>query len=164
MAELAQRQLPELPGIKQPIPKMLWLRRTTGFLVLAALFAIGATQISSQEPPKPLAPPKASATPPTDKDEPVKVFTEEVRLPVVALDAYGHYDPTLELAFTGKGDEVSYRWTADEPDFAMPIRVGTPGAWQTIVPTTAWQKLTTALAKDEFQVTTDLYFVNVARP
>ncbi len=25
------------------------------------------------------------------------MFTEEVRLPVVALDAYGHYDPTLEL-------------------------------------------------------------------
>lgn len=93
----ARRQLPELPGIKQPIPKMLWLRRTTGFLVLAALFAIGATQISSQEPPKPQASPKASPTPPTDKDESVKVFTEEVRLPVVALDAYGHYDPTLEL-------------------------------------------------------------------
>ena len=27
----------------------------------------------------------------------MRVFTEEVRLPVVALDAYGHYDPTLEL-------------------------------------------------------------------
>ena len=27
----------------------------------------------------------------------VKVFTEEVRLPVQALDSYGHYDPTLEL-------------------------------------------------------------------
>lgn len=29
--------------------------------------------------------------------EPVRVFTEEVRLPIIALDAYGHYDPTLEL-------------------------------------------------------------------
>ena len=40
-----------------------------------------------------------SPTPPVDKDQeqPVRVFTEEVRLPVVALDAYGHYDPTLEL-------------------------------------------------------------------
>jgi VWFA-related protein len=35
---------------------------------------------------------------PTPKDqETVRVYTEEVRLPIVALDAYGHYDPTLEL-------------------------------------------------------------------
>lgn len=53
------------------------------FLAVAAVF------ISAQEPQKP---------PATDKEqERVKVFTEEVRLPVVALDAYGHYDPTLEL-------------------------------------------------------------------
>jgi len=25
------------------------------------------------------------------------VFTEEVRLPVSAMDQYGHYDPTLEI-------------------------------------------------------------------
>ena len=30
-------------------------------------------------------------------EDSVKVFTEEVRLPVVAFDSYGHYDPTLEL-------------------------------------------------------------------
>lgn len=60
---------------------------------MAALFAAGATQISSQEPAKP----KASPTPVKDQDDAVKVFTEEVRLPVVALDAYGYYDPTLEL-------------------------------------------------------------------
>ncbi|HET7218369.1 MAG TPA: M1 family metallopeptidase [Vicinamibacterales bacterium] len=72
--------------------------------------------------------------------------------------------PALELAFSEKGDEVSYRWKADEQAFAMPIRVGKPGAWQTIVPTTAWQKMTTTLAKDEFQVATDLYYVNVVRP
>jgi aminopeptidase N len=72
--------------------------------------------------------------------------------------------PTLELAFSEKGDEVSYRWNADETAFAMPIRVGKPGAWQTITPTTEWQKMTTPLAKEEFQVATDLYYVNVARP
>ncbi len=27
----------------------------------------------------------------------MRVFTEEVRLPVAATDAYGHYDPTLEI-------------------------------------------------------------------
>jgi VWFA-related protein len=56
------------------------------------LLAVIATYTSAQQP-------KPSPTPPVDKDQeqPVRVFTEEVRLPVVALDAYGHYDPTLEL-------------------------------------------------------------------
>lgn len=35
-----------------------------------------------------------SPTPP-DQEEPVKVFTEEVRLPVIAVDQFGHYDPTV---------------------------------------------------------------------
>jgi VWFA-related protein len=73
---------------------MSWISRTTGLLVMAMLFSVGATQISSQEPPKPK--PLPSPTPEKEQDS-VKVFTEEVRLPVVALDAYGHYDPTLEL-------------------------------------------------------------------
>jgi hypothetical protein len=72
------------------------LKRTSGLLLLAALLAIGATRISSQEPAKPPASPQPSPTPTKDQDR-VRVFTEEVRLPVVALDAYGHYDPTLEL-------------------------------------------------------------------
>lgn len=74
---------------------MFWLKRTTGAFIFAALFAIAATQISSQEPAKPQPSPSPS---PTEKEQDkVRVFTEEVRLPVVALDAYGHYDPTLEL-------------------------------------------------------------------
>lgn len=67
----------------------MWLlKRTTRLLVIAALFALTATQIFSQQP---------SPTPVEKDQESVKVFTEEVRLPVIALDAYGHYDPTLEL-------------------------------------------------------------------
>jgi VWFA-related protein len=73
---------------------MSWITRTTGLLLMALLFSVGATQISSQEPPKPK--PLPSPTPEKEQDS-VKVFTEEVRLPVVALDAYGHYDPTLQL-------------------------------------------------------------------
>ena len=73
---------------------MSWISRTTGLLLMAMLFSVGVTQISSQEPPKP----KAQPSPTSEKEQDsVKVFTEEVRLPVVALDAYGHYDPTLEL-------------------------------------------------------------------
>jgi VWFA-related protein len=73
---------------------MFWLKRTTGLVVMVALLAFAATQSSSQEPAKPQ--PSPSPTPEKDQ-EPVKVFTEEVRLPVVAFDSYGHYDPTLEL-------------------------------------------------------------------
>jgi len=76
----------------------MWLlKHTTGLLMIAALLTLAATQISSRQSSKPQTAPQPSPTP-TEKDqEPVRVFTEEVRLPVIALDAYGHYDPTLEL-------------------------------------------------------------------
>ena len=73
---------------------MFCLTRTTGLLVIAAFFAVAAAQ-TSQQPAKPQASPAPSPSP--SPEESVKVFTEEVRLPVVALDSYGHYDPTLEL-------------------------------------------------------------------
>jgi VWFA-related protein len=43
--------------------------------------------------------PKLSPTPPAEPkpEDQVRVFTEEVRLPVNATDTYGHYDPTLEV-------------------------------------------------------------------
>jgi VWFA-related protein len=40
--------------------------------------------------------PSPSPTPSPEEQEPVRVFTEEVRLPVIAVDQYGHYDPTVE--------------------------------------------------------------------
>lgn len=39
--------------------------------------------------------PVPSPTPPGNDQEPIKVFTEEVRLPIVAVDQYGHFDPTV---------------------------------------------------------------------
>lgn len=71
---------------------MFCLRRITGLLVIAAFVAVAAAQ-TSQQPAKPQASPSPSPSP----EESVRVFTEEVRLPVVAFDSYGHYDPTLEL-------------------------------------------------------------------
>src|SRR5215211_1823590 len=72
---------------------MFLLKRTTGLLFLAVFLGIAAVQSSGQEPSKPQPSPS-----PTEKEQDrVRVFTEEVRLPVVALDSYGHYDPTLEL-------------------------------------------------------------------
>ena len=66
--------------------------------VAAILAFLSAGQISAQKT-KPEASPSPSPTPtPAESEqEPVRVFTEEVRLPVIALDAYGHYDPTLDL-------------------------------------------------------------------
>ena len=71
--------------------------------------------------------------------------------------------PTLELAFDDNAHTVRYRWRADEPAFAMPIKVGDPGRWQTIHPTTQWQTMPTTLTHDSFQVATDLFYVNVEK-
>jgi hypothetical protein len=70
--------------------------------------------------------------------------------------------PTLELRFDPAVPSVSYRWKADEKAFAMPIRVGQPQHWEIITPTTEWKTMKTPLGRGEFQVATDLYYVNVA--
>ena len=71
--------------------------------------------------------------------------------------------PTLELAFTEPGT-LAYRWKADERAFAMPVRIGAHGTWQVIEPTTAWKTMPTSLKKEDLEVATDLYYVNVSRP
>jgi aminopeptidase N len=69
--------------------------------------------------------------------------------------------PRLELLFGEEPGLVMYKWRADEEKFAMPVRVGKPGEWQMIHPTTKWQWMKTPLTKDEFQVATELYYVDV---
>jgi len=69
--------------------------------------------------------------------------------------------PVLELKF-GDGT-VSYRWQADEPKFAMPVRVGTKDHWEIIQPTTEWKSMNTGLKREEFEVATDLYYVEVRK-
>jgi aminopeptidase N len=71
--------------------------------------------------------------------------------------------PILELKFQPADGTVSYRWKVDLPAFAMPIRVGSKDNWQTITPTTEWQTMKTNLSKDDFDVATDLYFVDVSK-
>jgi aminopeptidase N len=71
--------------------------------------------------------------------------------------------PTLELAFDDKEGTVAYRWRADERDFAMPVRVGLRDKWQTIVPTSDWKVMPTTMPKDQFDVATDLFYVNVTK-
>ena len=69
--------------------------------------------------------------------------------------------PRLELLFGEAPGTVMYKWRADEPEFAMPVRVGTQDHWQTIRPTARWQSMETSLSKDEFEVDTDHFFVEV---
>jgi aminopeptidase N len=70
--------------------------------------------------------------------------------------------PTLELNFDKPG-RVLYRWKADEPAFAMPVRVGTKDHWQTVQPSIAWKTLATPLTKQEFEAATDFYYINVSK-
>jgi aminopeptidase N len=71
--------------------------------------------------------------------------------------------PVLELVVNDAQKTVSYRWNAEERDFSMPVRVGTRGKWQTITPTTDWKVEPTDVAADQFDVATDLYYINVVR-
>jgi len=58
------------------------------FLLILTLATAGFGQSQRKPPPTPPEP-----TP--NEDDRVTVFTEEVRLPVVAVDQFGHYDPTV---------------------------------------------------------------------
>ncbi|MDD8025489.1 MAG: M1 family metallopeptidase [Acidobacteriota bacterium] len=71
--------------------------------------------------------------------------------------------PALELKFQEAEGTVSYRWQADVKEFDMPVKVGRPGQWQTIQPTTEWKTMKTALKKDEFAAATDRYYINVVK-
>ena len=66
---------------------------------LVAIFSVALILFVSAHSAAQLSKPKLSPTPPPDPKavDQVKVFTEEVRLPINATDTYGHYDPTLEI-------------------------------------------------------------------
>jgi aminopeptidase N len=69
--------------------------------------------------------------------------------------------PRLELLFGEAQGTLMYKWAADEENFAMPVRVGAQGKWQTIHATTKWQTLKTPLTKGELQVDVDHFYVDV---
>ena len=72
--------------------------------------------------------------------------------------------PTLELAFNETEGTVAYRWKADERGVrhADPRRrAAAAGRSSSRRPT--GQTMKTPLTKDEFEVATDLYYVNVTK-
>lgn len=96
----------------------------------------------------------------------VALFSERFQRDMTPIfDEYlRHADlPTLELEFGAADGSVKYRWVAGEEKFDMPIRVGKAGDWTIIRPTTQWQSMPSTLTKDEFEVATDLYYVNVEK-
>ena len=69
---------------------------------------------------------------------------------------------TLELKINDDGT-LGYRWKVDEKAFAMPIRIGRPGEWETITPTIEWKSMPNKWGSTGPEVATDLYYVNVSR-
>jgi VWFA-related protein len=73
-------------------------RRLSLFLIAFALICTTSHFAQGQRgKPSPSPTPQEEPQGQRDDQEPVKVFTEEVRLPLVAFDDYGNFDPTLEL-------------------------------------------------------------------
>jgi aminopeptidase N len=94
----------------------------------------------------------------------VKFFNTQARMNLTPLfDQYLRHTalPALELRF--EEGSVSYRWKADVKDFAMPVKVGHKTNWQTIRPTAEWQSMKTEIRKEDFEVATDLYYIDVVR-
>jgi VWFA-related protein len=73
------------------------LRRSFLALIAFALTLAIAPHLKAQQTRPTPTPPASQENPQREDQEPIKVFTEEVRLPIVAFDDYGYFDPTLEL-------------------------------------------------------------------
>jgi aminopeptidase N len=71
--------------------------------------------------------------------------------------------PVLQLKFNAAEHTVAYRWAAEEAAFDMPVRVGRKDGWQLIHPTTEWQTLESPIPSGEFEVATDLYYIDVSK-
>ncbi|HYR75365.1 MAG TPA: VWA domain-containing protein [Pyrinomonadaceae bacterium] len=71
-------------------PHLLRLAVLSGALVMLIPFS-GFAQTKTKVSPTPTPEPRV------ENQDQIRVFTEEVRLPVSATDTYGHYDPALEI-------------------------------------------------------------------
>ena len=67
------------------------MRTSIRYLVLFSLVLVAGAAVPAQQ----TAPPAVPSPTPINDDERVTVFTEEVRLPVMAVDQFGHLDPTV---------------------------------------------------------------------
>jgi len=96
----------------------------------------------------------------------VNFFNEQTRMNLTPIfDQYLRQAalPVLELKFQDSDGTVAYRWKAGVKEFAMPVKVGRRNARQTIKPTTDWQTMKTDLKKEDFEVATDQYYIEVSK-
>ena len=96
----------------------------------------------------------------------VKFFNQQTGLDLTPIfDQYLRHSalPVLELQFRESDGSVSYRWKADVKEFAMPVKVGRPTDWQLIQPTTDWKTMKTGIKREDFEVATDLYYIDVVK-
>lgn len=70
------------------------LTRSLLSLIALICFVFAPATLNSRAQQQSSSP--STAAQPSPSEEPVRIFTEEVQLPVVAYDDYGHFDPTLE--------------------------------------------------------------------
>lgn len=68
--------------------------------------------------------------------------------------------PVLRLKFDAAKGTVAYRWCADEPDFAMPIKIGKSGSLTLVTPvTTEWRTMPWTEDPDSLVVPHALYYI-----
>ena len=99
-------------------------------------------------------------------EELVKFFNEQSGTNLTPLfDQYLRRSalPVLELRFQNNDGTIAYRWKAEVKEFAMPVRVGRGTDWQLIKPTTEWKTMKSKLKKEEFEVATDRYYIDVIK-
>jgi VWFA-related protein len=70
-------------------------RLSSLIIVVVILVLLSPGQQAQQTAPLAPAPQPSPSASPREDQEPVRVFTEEVRLPVMARDEYGNFDPSL---------------------------------------------------------------------
>jgi aminopeptidase N len=96
----------------------------------------------------------------------VRFFNDQTRTNLTPIfDQYLRHTslPALELRFQENDGSVSYRWKADIKDFAMPVKVGRRTNWSIIHPTTEWKTMKTDVKKEDFEVATELYYIEVIK-
>ena len=71
--------------------------------------------------------------------------------------------PKLAVKYAPDGKSVSYKWDAEEPGFAMPVKAGDPLHWTLIKPVAnQWTSMPWSGPKGSFMVDTEHYYVNVS--
>ena len=80
------------------------------------------------------------------------------------FNQYLKYTSVPRLEVRKKGSKLSYRWTAEEPSFEMPVDIVLKGKTKRIYPSTQWQKLPEKVKSwNDLQIRDDHFFIEVEK-